>query len=73
MPQELTLYTYRPPIMLHKLIDYKRTTLRRSRMSITGYATSRSRLTAWTHFIARMLTRTAQEKRSAQVGAQLTL
>ena len=30
MPQELTLYTYRPLVMLHKLIDYKRTSLRRT-------------------------------------------
>ena len=30
-------------------------------MSITGYATSRSRSTAWTHLLSQELTRMAQE------------
>ena len=42
-------------------------------MSIIGYATSRSQLTAMTQLIARMLTRTTQEVRSAHVHIQLTL
>ena len=38
-----------------------------SRMSITGYATSRSRSAAWTRLPAQSLTRATQEVHSAHV------
>ena len=42
-------------------------------ISITGYVTSRSRLTAWLQPITQMLAMIAQEVCSAHVGAQLSL
>ena len=44
-----------------------------SQMSITGYATSRSRSAALTRLLAQFLTRATQEVLSAHVGDQLPL
>ena len=43
------------------------------RMSVTGYATSRSRSTAWARLLAQSLTRTPQEVRTAHVPEQSPL